>query len=47
MRLESRVHWFAFQGQDAEDALVDPAKRLAADETFQGFDAEGKFTKRE
>ena len=45
--LEPRVHRFTFEGQNSKDALVDPAQRFAADETFQGFDAEGKFAKRE
>ncbi len=35
--LQPRVHRFALQGQDSEDALVDPAQGLLADETLQAL----------
>ena len=35
---EARIDGLALQGQHAEDALVDPAQRLAADETLQRLD---------
>jgi hypothetical protein len=40
---ETRIHRLALQGQDAEDALVDAAQGLAADEAFQPLDPEGEF----
>src|SRR3984893_3869899 len=44
---EARVHRLAFQGEDAEDALVDAAQRLAADEALQAFDAERELPQRQ
>ena len=41
--LEPRVDGLALQGQDAEDALVDPVQRLTGDETLQGLDAKREF----
>ncbi len=38
--LEPRVHPLALQREDPEDALVDAAQRLAADEPLQPLDAE-------
>jgi hypothetical protein len=40
---QSRVDRFALEGQDAEDTFVDRAKRLVADETIQGFEAESEL----
>src|SRR5580693_4228316 len=37
------VDRFAFEGQDTEDALVDPVERFADDEPLEGFDAEGEL----
>jgi len=41
--LQSRIDRLAFQGEDAEDAFVDAAERLLADEAFKGFAAQGEF----
>jgi hypothetical protein len=46
-RLQSRVNRFAFEREDAEDALVDTAQRFVADEAFQRLDAERKLPQRE
>src|SRR5581483_2617610 len=35
--LEAGVDGFGFEGQDGEDALVDPPQRLAAGDAVQGF----------
>ena len=40
MSLEPRVDRLALQGQHAEDALVDAAQGLVADEPLQPFDSE-------
>ena len=40
---QAGVHRFAFEGQDAEDALVDATEGLAADEAFEGLDAQGEL----
>ena len=40
---ETRIDGFGFQGQDAEDAFVDASEGFIADETFEGFDAQGEF----
>jgi hypothetical protein len=45
--LESRVHWFAFQRQDAEGALVHTPERLAADEPLQALHAKSELAVRE
>ncbi len=45
--LETRVHGFAFKREDAEDTLVNPAKRLLPNESLQGLDAESEFTQRQ
>src|SRR5690349_19729129 len=47
LRSQSWVDWFAFEGEDAEDAFVDAAEGLVAGEAFEGFDAEGEFAERE
>src|SRR5215212_9082806 len=41
--LQSGIYGFALQGKHAEDAFVDPVERFAADESFQGFHAEGEL----
>ena len=41
--LQARVHGFAFEGEDAEDALVDAVEGVPADEALQGLDAEGEL----
>ena len=41
--LQPRIDRLAFQGQDAEDAFVDAAQGLAADEALQGFEAQGEL----
>ena len=45
--LQARVYGFAFEGEDAEDALVDAVERVPADEAFEGLDAEGKLAQGE
>src|SRR5436305_12279157 len=40
---QSRINRLALQRQHPEDALMDPAERLRADEPFQSFDAQGKL----
>ena len=37
-KLQTRIDWLAFKGEDTEDAFVDAPKRFLADESFQGFD---------
>src|SRR5579884_859832 len=41
--LEAGVDRLALEGQDAEDALVDPVERLAGHEPFEGLDAQGEL----
>src|SRR4029078_11557573 len=43
--LEPRVDWFALESEDAEDAIVSPAHRLAADEPLERLDSEGELAK--
>ena len=45
--LQPRVHRFAFQGQNTEDAFMDSPQWFVADEAFQTFEAEGEFTEGE
>lgn len=45
--LEARVDGFCFERQDTEDAFVDAAKRLLANEAFEGFDAQSEFAQSE
>ena len=40
---EPRVHRLALQGQDAEDALVDPPQRLPPHEPLQPLDPQGEL----
>ena len=42
-RLEAGVDGLGFEGEDAEDAFVDATQGFAADEAFEGFNAEGEF----
>src|SRR5690349_18161856 len=44
---EPRVHRLALQGQDAEDALVDPPQRLLPHEPFQPLHAQGELAQGE
>jgi hypothetical protein len=37
------IDWLAFEGEDTEHALVDPAQGFFADEALQRFDAEGEL----
>src|SRR5689334_2931678 len=46
-RSQARVHRFALQREDAEDAFVDAAQRFLAREAFEGFDAEREFAQGE
>ena len=46
-RLEPRVDRLALQGEDAEDALVDPVERLGPGEALQRLDAEGELAQGE
>ena len=41
--LEPRIDRFAFEGEDAEDALVDFAERASVGEMVEGLEAEGEF----
>ena len=41
--LQPRVYRFAFQGEDAEDALVHAAEGFVVDESLEGFDTECEF----
>ncbi len=41
--LEPWVDRFTFESEDAEDALVNAAQGLLADEALQGFDTEGEL----
>ena len=41
--LQPRIDRLALQGQHAEDALVDTAKRLLTHEAFEALDAEGEL----
>jgi len=45
--LQPRVHGFALQREDAEDALMHPAQRLLADEPLQALDAQGELPESE
>ena len=45
--LQPGVYGFAFQGEDSEDALVDAAQRLAADEPLQALDSKGELAERQ
>jgi hypothetical protein len=44
---QHRIHRLALECERAEDALVDPPQRLAADETLQCLDTEGELADRE
>src|ERR1700683_4077027 len=44
---QTRIHRFAFQGQDAEDTLVHAPERLAPHKAFEGFYSEGELADRE
>jgi hypothetical protein len=44
---QPRVDRFAFQSEDAENALVSLAEWFAMDEPLQPFEAQSKFTQRE
>src|SRR5262249_10944035 len=46
-RSQSRVYRLALQGENAEDALVDPAQRLASHKSLQSLDAERELAKGE
>jgi hypothetical protein len=45
--LQARIDRFALEGQDAEDALVDAAQRLAVHEPFQGFNPQRELAQRQ
>ena len=47
LNLEPRIDRLAFEGQDAEDAFVNAAKRLAGDESLESFDAERELADRQ
>ena len=38
--LQPRINRLAFQGEDAEDALMHPPQRLSANEPLHAFDAD-------
>ena len=46
LTLQSRVNRFALQGENAEDAFMNPAERFSPDETLQGFDAQSELSER-
>lgn len=46
-RLQPRIDRFALQREDREGAFVDAVERFAADEAFEGFEAEGEFAQGE
>jgi hypothetical protein len=46
-RLETRIDWFCFKGENTEDAFVNAAKRFATNEAFERLNAESEFAKRE
>ena len=43
--LEARIDRLALEGEDAEDAFVDPVERLGTGESLQGLDAEAELAK--
>ena len=45
--LEPRVDRLAFEREDPEDAFVNAAEGLVANEAFEGFEAEGEFAQGE
>src|SRR5437763_9280878 len=45
--LQARIDRLALEGEDAEDALVYPAERLAADEPLERLDPQREFAERE
>src|SRR5215211_1727747 len=46
-RSQARIDGLALEGEHAEDALVDAAKRLVADESLEGLDAERELANRQ
>jgi hypothetical protein len=44
---QPRIYGLAFQGEDAEDALMHAPQRLPANETLQTFDPKGELSESE
>jgi hypothetical protein len=45
--LEPRVHGFALEGKNAEDAFVDSVERFGAGEALQRLDTEAELAERQ
>ena len=41
--LQARIDGLAFQGEDAEHALVNTPKRISLDESFKPLDSQGEL----
>src|SRR5438270_3992705 len=47
LRLQSRVYRLAFQGENGEDAFMNPSQRFFPHEPLQAFDAERELAERQ